>query len=79
LQPIIAFTPNEKTHNQLLMSFGVTPVLIEKTTMLNTVVKTARSFVTKNKLASKGDKIVLALGMPFGKKIDTNMLLVETM
>ncbi len=78
LQPIIAITPNEKTFNQLLISFGVTPVLIKKTTMLNDVLKLVRIYCSKNKLAVKGDKIVLALGMPFGKSVDTNMLLVET-
>jgi pyruvate kinase len=77
-QPIIAITPNEKTYNQLLVSYGVTPVLIGKTTMLNDVLKFVRNYCTKNKLAAKGDKVVIALGMPFGKKVDTNMLLVET-
>ncbi|MBX4197893.1 pyruvate kinase [Candidatus Parcubacteria bacterium] len=78
LQPLIAFTPNEKTHNQLLLSFGVTPILIDKTTMLNDVMKHAKDYCLKNNIGKKGDKIVLALGMPFGKKVDTNMLLVET-
>lgn len=78
LQPVLAMTPNEKTHNQLLMSFGVTPVLIKKTLMLNDVIKQAKAHCVKHKLAGKGDKMVLALGMPFGKKVDTNMILVET-
>jgi pyruvate kinase len=78
LQPVLAITPNEKTHNQLLMSFGVTSVLIKKTTMLNDVIKLAKTHCLKHKLAVKGDKVVLALGMPFGKKVDTNMILVET-
>jgi pyruvate kinase len=78
LQPILALTPNEKTANQLHLSFGVIPVLINKTTMLNDVLKIARTHCLKHKLAAKGDKIVLTLGMPFGKKAGTNMLLVET-
>ncbi|MCC2631091.1 MAG: pyruvate kinase [Candidatus Paceibacter sp.] len=79
LQPLVAFTPNEKTHNQLLLSFGVTPVKIEKVAMLNDAIKIAKAYLTKNKIATKGDKIVIAAGAPFGKKIDTNMLLVETL
>jgi pyruvate kinase len=78
LQPLVAFTPNEKTHNQLLLNFGVTPVKIEKVTMLNDAIKLAKNYLVKNKIAAKGDKIVIAAGAPFGKKIDTNMLLVET-
>ncbi|MDQ3076866.1 MAG: pyruvate kinase [bacterium] len=78
LQPILALTPNEKTAKQLLMSFGVMPIQIEKTTMLNDVLKLIRTHCIKNKIAEKGDKVVVAIGMPFGKKVDTNMLLVET-
>ncbi len=78
LQPIVAFTTNEKTHNQLLLSFGVTPVLVEKFQTLNEVIKVIKAYLVKNKIASKGDKIVIAAGAPFGKKVDTNMILVET-
>jgi pyruvate kinase len=78
LQPIIAVTPLEKTVRQLLLSFGCEPVQIEKIQMLNDAVKSAKAHCLKNKLAVKGDKIVIAAGAPFGKKIDTNMLLVET-
>ena len=78
LQPIFAFTPNEKTHNQLLLSFGVTPVHITKFQTLNEVIKMMKTHLTKNKLAAKGDKIVIAAGAPFGKSVDTNMILVET-
>ena len=77
-QHILALTPDEKTHNQLLVSFGVTPVLIPKTTMLNDVLKSAKAIALKEKLVQKGDKIVLAVGTPLGKKADTNMILVET-
>jgi pyruvate kinase len=77
-QPVIAITPNELTFTQLLVSFGVTPVTIESTTMLNDVLKFTRTYCSDYKLAKKGDKVVIALGMPFGKNVDTNMLLVET-
>jgi pyruvate kinase len=79
LQPILALTPNEKTYNQLLMTFGCTPVLIKKIKMLNDALNEAKAYALKNKLAKKGDKIVIATGYPFGKKVDTNMLLVETL
>jgi pyruvate kinase len=78
LQPIVAFTTNEKTHNQLLLNFGVTPVLVNKFETLNEVIKVIKAHLVKCKIAAKGDKIVIAAGAPFGKKVDTNMLLVET-
>ncbi len=79
LQPIVAFTPNEKTHTQLLVTFGCTPVLIKKVKMLNEAVTEAKAYMLKNKIAQKGDKVVIATGYPFGKKIDTNMVLIETL
>jgi len=78
LQPIVAITPNEKTTNQLLMSFGCKPVLVGKFKTLNDAIKQAKIHILKNKLAQKGDKMVIAAGVPFNKEIDTNMLLVET-
>ncbi len=78
LQPLLAFTPNEKTLNQLHMSFGVEPVLIKKFRTLNEVIRVVRQHAIKNKLAQKGDKFIMAAGTPFAKKIDSNMLMVET-
>lgn len=79
IQPLVAITPNESTYRQLLFSFGCQPVFTKKVKMINDAISTAKSHCLKTKLAKKGDKIVIALGMPFGKKIDTNMLLVETL
>lgn len=76
-QSIYVFTPNENTFSKAALSFGCQPVTIEKVTDFNVVLKDIRNFFLKNKLASKGDKVVIAAGMPFGKVIETNMLLVE--
>lgn len=78
-QPIFAFTPNEVTFRQSVLSWGVTPVLVKKTTDFNEVAKIVRDHFLKNKLAVKGDKIVMASALPFGKSLETNMILVETL
>jgi pyruvate kinase len=78
LQPLFAFTPNEKTYNQLLLTFGVEPVLVDTFKTVNEVVAGVKKWLVKEKQFKKGNRIVIALGMPFGKKIDANMLLVET-
>lgn len=77
-RPIVAFTPNEKTFNQLLVNYGCEPVLIEKGVTFEAIIPIAKKHLLKNKIVKKGDKIVIAAGMPFGKSIDTNMVLVET-
>ncbi len=77
-QPVIALSPNEVTCRQLLMGFGITPICIKKFKTLNEVLAVMRSAVTKLNIAKKGDKVIMVVGHPFGKKIDTNMILVET-
>lgn len=76
-QPIMALTPNEKDANKLALSFGCYPIVIDKFNNINDVLTVVRQFALKNKLAAKGDRIVIAGGLPFGKSIDTNMMLME--
>ncbi|MFA6158639.1 MAG: pyruvate kinase [Candidatus Paceibacterota bacterium] len=78
-QRIFAFTPNEVTFRQTTLSWGVTPVLVEKTTSFDEITKVVREHFLKSKLAAKGDKIVMASTLPFGKSLETNMVLVETL
>lgn len=77
LQMHIALTPNEITHNQLLFSFGVFPVITKKVKTMPEIVAVVRSYCVKSKIAKKGEKVVIAIGIPFGKKGSTNMILVE--
>lgn len=79
IQPIYVFTPNEEAFNKSILSFGTHPVLIKKTTNFNTVVKVVGSYFLKNKLASKGEKVVVVASLPFGKMKETNLLYVETL
>jgi pyruvate kinase len=77
-QPILALSTNEVTIRQLLMSFGVEPRLVKKFRTLNEVLPIIKTHCIKGGFAKKGDKVVIAVGQPFGKKVDTNMILVET-
>jgi len=76
--PILVMTPHEKTFNKSMLYFAAYPVLIKKFKTLDEVLALIRVFCIKNKLAEKGDKVVVVCGMPFGQVIETNMLLVET-
>jgi pyruvate kinase len=76
-QTIVAFSPNAKDLNKMVLSYGVHPVLIDKADNLNEVLKLVRAYALKHKFAQKGDRVVIAGGMPFGKAIDTNMMTVE--
>jgi len=79
-QDIIALTSNEVTYRQLLLSNGVTPVMIKEFKTLSEKVKAIREMFTKNKWAKKGDKIVIVSDMPSGnKKTHTSATIVETL
>jgi len=79
LQPIFAFTANDTTHNQLLMSFGVTPVKSKKFKDINEAVKFIKTHLKKEKVVSVGDKIVIVSGTPIYKTGTTNTVIVEKM
>ena len=77
-QMILSLTPNEITANQLNLSFGCVPVLIPSIDTLEEVLKYIKNYCVKNKIASKGDSIVVTGGIPFNKKTcSTNMVMVE--
>jgi len=76
-EPIIAFTPNKKTFNRLALSFGCYPELIKNFNTLEDVMETAKKDVVKKKIVKKGDKIVIAAGVPFGYSGTTNLVLAQ--
>lgn len=78
-QKILALTPKQTTMNQLALSYGCVPVLCKKFDGMATVFKEAKSLILKNKLAKKGDKIVMVFGFPLGQSSGTNALIVETL
>ena len=76
--PILVFTPNEKTYQKTLLSFGCWVFKIKSYTDFEHAVKDIKETIVKNKLAKKADKIVIVSGRPFAKPIGTNMMIVET-
>ncbi|OHA83726.1 MAG: pyruvate kinase [Candidatus Yonathbacteria bacterium RIFOXYC1_FULL_52_10] len=77
-QPIIVMSPNAKTANQVILSFGCIPVEISPFNYVGQVMNTVRKHVLAKKIAKKGDKVVIVAGVPFGKRGGTNLLIVET-
>ena len=78
---IIAVTSDQITYNQLNVSFGCLPLKVNNyTTALDAeVFKSVRNFCIKNKIANKGDKVVIATCSQLEKKGgSTNSIMVET-
>ncbi len=78
-QMILSLTPNKVTANQLCLSFGCVPVLAPDFKIFPDVLKYVKEYCIKNKIAKKGDNVIITGGIPFGKKsCSTNMVMIET-
>ena len=76
--PIIALTPNEKTYQQLSLSWGILPVLCKDCKTIDEAFKEASEFALRNHYVSYGDLVVLTAGSPFWVPGTTNTILVES-
>lgn len=77
-QPILVISQNSYALQQTAMSFGVystAKVLLADGDNVNIM---ARAAVLKNKIAKKGDKVVVVSGSIFGKPGETNTISVVT-
>ncbi len=75
---IIALTPHERTSNKLCLSFGCKSLTVPRYDSIQDVIKMVRTYCLKEKIVKKGDKVVVAGGVPFNTKgLSTNMLMVE--
>lgn len=77
--PIIVLTPNEVTFQQLQLSWGCNPVLIKEHKSIKDTSVLIRDVLTKEKLAKKGDTVLVSTSMPFGEVHQPNLMFVETL
>jgi pyruvate kinase len=76
---IIAVTPNKETFQRVNLLFGCYPVMIEKFKSFDDAVDHIKPLLIKEKLAKKGDKVVIVSAVPFGKVRESNIMMVETL
>jgi pyruvate kinase len=78
-QPFIAFTSDETIARQLLLSYGCIPTINKNFSTFMDAMEEVRKFVLSNKIAKKGDKVVIVAGAPLNTHgVETNLMLVET-
>lgn len=75
--PIIAITPHEQVKRGLSLNFGVFPILCEKFSTTDDILKEAKRIVKDLNFAQDGDDIIVAAGMPTTYTGGTNMLKIE--
>lgn len=78
-EPVLALTDKSDNAAKLMLSFGCYPLIVPTVKTVDEVLEIVRKTATAQKLAKKGDKIVVVAGMPFGKAKETNFTLVETL
>jgi pyruvate kinase len=75
--PIIAMTSNEGSFHQMVLNWGVIPLLSKYSSTLTDAFKGISEFALNRELVTNGDLVVVTAGSPFGVSGTTNMMLVE--
>ena len=63
--------------DSLILSWGTTPIVIDDTENINEIYATAEKVAVSEGLLEKGDRMVITLGIPFGKSHHTNNMYVR--
>jgi len=75
MSPILSITPNLDTARRLALAWGVHSAVIDHDVAdVEEMVKAASQTAVAEGFAQKGDLLVIAAGMPFGKPGSTNLL-----
>ena len=75
--PILGVTDRNKTWRQLSLVWGVHPVMCETEVSYDNMLKTARDYLLRERIAQPGQRIVVTAGVPFHVAGTTNMLRIE--
>ena len=75
----LVMSDSAKHLNKLALSFGCQPIETPTFKTVEEAMVVVREVAFKNKLAKKGEKVVIVWGFPFGGSKDTNLILVETL
>ncbi len=76
--PIIAFTESQKVRRQLNLVWGVQSVKIDQIFDTDQSVRLMEEYLKEHNLVQKGDRIIVATGMPIAQRGRTNMAMVST-
>ena len=76
VQPVIALTASKKHLNKMILYFGCYPQKIHKFSYVINTTDDIKEILLKNKLAKRGDKIVIVAGVPLARFGGTNLCTV---
>ncbi|MBL8045551.1 MAG: pyruvate kinase [Anaerolineales bacterium] len=76
--PILAFTPDAKTHGRMSMLWGVTPYLIPQADSVETMIAHVEAALLLNSPVRPGQQVILIGGLPPNKLVPANFILLHT-
>jgi pyruvate kinase len=71
---IMGMTPNVTTARAMALVWGIHPVLAHNVVAVDEITEQACSAALREKLATPGQTIVIAAGIPFGQPGTTNLM-----
>jgi len=76
--PIVAFTESKLVRRQLNLVWGVQSVRVDELFDTDISVKLMEDYLHTHGLVNKGDRVIIAAGMPLAKRGRTNMIKVSS-
>jgi pyruvate kinase len=76
--PILAFTPDQATYEQLAFLWGVRPQLVPFVNSLEEMIDHVDKALMRSDVVQVGDQVVLVCGFPVGAVRPPNMALLHT-
>ncbi len=77
--PILAFTPEPKTYQQMGLYWGVTPLLVPYADTLETMIKHVETALATTTNLNPGQQVILISGFPVGAFRQPNLALLYTL
>lgn len=75
--PILVGTSSQRVQRQLNLSWGVISFILEPCQTIEELVERSIAYIKKNKIAKKGDKMVVVAGEPVGHAGNVNLVEVR--
>jgi len=76
---IVAFSENEFTRAQLLLSWGVQPIEIDQSLAFDKLIAKIKIGLLQCKASKKGESIIITAGSPGSRAGETNLMVIETL
>jgi pyruvate kinase len=75
--PILVSTSSKRSQRQLNLSWGVVSFILEPCRSIEELIEKAIAYIKKNKIAKKGDNMVVVAGEPVGQAGNVNLVEVR--